>query len=109
MKSARTFDKLLGIKSPWRVREVVLRMDEPHPGRRGPVVGGAVEIHVEHHGPTRCPECGSVHRHGRNRHHADPPAALADARTPFEFHRGPRRPTVEAPTRATLRSHARQP
>ena len=73
MKSARTFEKLLGIKSPWRVREVVLRMDEPHPGRRGPVVGGTVEIHVEHHGTTRCPECGSPcpgydSRHRRWRH-----------------------------------------
>ena len=34
-------------------------MGELHPGRRGPVVGGAVEIRVEHHGTTRCPECGS--------------------------------------------------
>ena len=32
MRGARTFEKLLGIKSPWRVREVVLRMDEPCPG-----------------------------------------------------------------------------
>ena len=47
MKSARTFEKLLGIKSPWRVREVVVRLDEANPLRRGPVVGGTVEIHVE--------------------------------------------------------------
>ena len=73
MKSARTFEKLLGIKSLWRVREVVLRMDEPHPGRRGRVVGGTVEIHVEHRGAARCPECGSPcpgydSRHRRWRH-----------------------------------------
>lgn len=73
MKSARTFEKLLGIKSPWRVREVVLRMEEPHPGRRGPVVGGTVEIHVEHQGETRCPACGMPcpgydSRHRRWRH-----------------------------------------
>lgn len=73
MKSARTFEKLLGIRPPWRVREVVLRMDEPHPRRRGPVVGGTVEIHVEHCGETRCPECGAAcpgydRRHRRWRH-----------------------------------------
>ncbi len=73
MKSARTFEKLLGIKSPWRVREVVVRLDEANPLRRGPVVGGTVEIHVEHAGATRCPECGSPcpgydSRHRRWRH-----------------------------------------
>lgn len=73
MKSARTFERLLGIKPPWRVQEVVLRMDEPHPRRRGPVLGGTVEIHVEHHGETRCPECGVPcpgydSRHRRWRH-----------------------------------------
>ncbi len=47
MKSAKTFERLLGVKPPWRVREVVLGMDERHPRRRGPVVGGTVEIHVE--------------------------------------------------------------
>ena len=73
MKSARTFERLLGIKPPWRVREVVLRLDEPHPRRRGPVVGGTVEIHVEHCGETFCPECGARcpgydSRHRRWRH-----------------------------------------
>lgn len=73
MTSARTFEKLLGMEPPWRVLEVVLRMDEPHPGRGGPVVGGTVEIHVAHQGATRCPECGSPcpgydSRHRRWRH-----------------------------------------
>ena len=73
MKSAKTFERLLGVKAPWRVREVVLRMDERHPRRRGPVVGGTVEIHVEHRGETRCPECGLPcpgydRRHRRWRH-----------------------------------------
>ncbi len=73
MKSAKTFERLLGIKPPWGVREVVLRMDERHPRRRGPVVGGTVEIHVEHCGETRCPECGLPcpgydKRHRRWRH-----------------------------------------
>jgi len=73
MKSARTFERLLGIRPPWRVREVVLRMDEPHPRRRGRLVGGTVEIHVEHGGETRCPECGARcpgydTRHRRWRH-----------------------------------------
>ncbi len=35
MSIARTFEKLLGIKPPLRVREAVLRMHEPHPRRRG--------------------------------------------------------------------------
>ena len=48
-------------------------MDEPHPRRRGAVVGGTVEIHVEHRGETRCPECGERcpgydSRHRRWRH-----------------------------------------
>ncbi len=73
MKSARTFERLLGIKPPWRVRAVVLRMDEPHPRRGGPVVGGTVEIHVEHNGEALCPECGVAcpgydSRHRRWRH-----------------------------------------
>jgi len=61
MKDLQLYQRLLGIKRPWRVREVILRKDaEGSPGWRGlpQVRSGEVEICVEYVGEMACPECG---------------------------------------------------